>query len=187
MELSKPIVYEFDERLAMSQGASENISIEKILLDQIPGALNVNPSHEKNDRNGVDFWVEHESGKHLGIDCKVREEDWALKGFDDIALETFSVVEKNIKGWTLNQEKRTDYILWFWKETGRWMLIPFPMLLAAFSKRVTAWSKVYKKAKQKTYRSNGNHYHSECVFVPRRDLWAAIYEDFSGNPNRSYK
>jgi hypothetical protein len=182
---NNPIAYHFDERLKMSQGISENVSIITILLEQIPGAVNAHAAHEKNDRNGVDFWVEHASGKHIGIDCKVREEDWALRGHDDVALETFSVVEKNIHGWTLNDSKRTDYILWFWKETGRWMLVPFPMLCAVFTKNMGKWKSIYKTARQKTPRFNGQAYHSECVFVPRRELWAAIYQEFSGDPKFS--
>lgn len=179
---NNPIEYKFNERLVMSQGAQENTSIIAILLNQIPGAVNVHAAHEKNDRHGVDFWVEHSSGKHIAVDCKIREEDWLTKGKDDVALELWSVVEKNIPGWTLNEDKRTDYILWLWKDTGRWMLVPFPMLCAAFKKRRHEWAKKYHAPTQKTPRLNGNSYHSQCVFVPRRELWASIYQDFAGNP-----
>jgi hypothetical protein len=173
--------YDFDERSRMSQSESSNLSIAEILVGQIPGAVNAHQSHETNDRNGVDWWVEHSSGKHIGVDCKVREEDWSKKGFDDVALELWSVVEKKVVGWTLNESKRTDYILWFWRDTGRWMLIPFPFLVAVFKKNLNNWMGLYKKATQRTV-MNGFSYHSECVFVPRQVIWQEIYTHFSGRP-----
>lgn len=180
---NNPIEYGFDDRLVMSQGASTSLSIERILLDNIPGSLKANQAHEKNDRNGVDYWVEHASGKHLGVDVKVREKDFfnINSKYDDLALETYSVKEKKILGWTLNESKRTDYILWYWKDSGRWMLVPFPMLLAVFKKNLNSWVSTYKVSMQKTPTISGG-YHSECVFVPRKLLWEQIYLMYSGKP-----
>jgi ribose-phosphate pyrophosphokinase len=54
---------------------------------------------------------------------KVRDEDWAFKpgrnAADDLALETWSVIEKQVIGWTRNQSKMTDYVLWFWRDRRR--------------------------------------------------------------------
>ena len=38
----------------------------------------------------------------------------------DIALETWSVIEKLKIGWTRDLNKRSDYVLWFWLDTKRW-------------------------------------------------------------------
>jgi hypothetical protein len=176
--------YRFGEQLEMSQGVSENKSIGTILLSNIPGALNTYPAHEANDRNGTDWWVEREMGRWLSVDCKVREEDWSIKRTpkDDLALETWSVVEQNIPGWTRDSKKQTDYVLWLWKDTGRWCLVPFVMLCAVFQENWMDWKKQYQTDRQYTTRHNGASYHSECVFVPRRVVWATIYRRFSGQP-----
>jgi hypothetical protein len=177
------IEYDFHDRLALSQGISDSRNIRDVLLANIPGALNAHPAHVENDRNGTDWWIEHVAGHHLSVDCKVREEDWyAKRGEDDLALETWSVVEANVPGWTRNRHKRTDYVLWFWLDTGRWCLVPFAMLCRVFSDKWQEWSAEYKTSRQRTPRSNGTAYHSECVFVPRREVWAAIYRVFGGHP-----
>jgi len=173
-----PLEYGFNDRLEMSQGVSENESLKEILLTNIPSALQVNSAHTENDKNGTDYWVECLSGKFISVDCKVRSEDYAPKGFDDIALETWSVVEKKVVGWTRDKKKQTDYVLWHWQDTGRWLLIPFQMLCAVFDKKWLEWSNTYKTAKQ--YTPNHGGYHSECVFVPRKEVWAEIYRVFGG-------
>ena len=175
-----PHEYGFEERMTMSSGLSANTDVSRVLLEQIPGAVNATQAASVNDRQGVDWWVELSTARHLGIDAKVREEDWAPKGKDDLALETWSVVEKNVIGWTRDANKRCDYILWLWKDTGRFCLIPFPMLCRVFELNWSAWAHKYQLNQQYTKRQNGG-YHSECVFVPRRDVWAEIYRVFGGN------
>lgn len=180
-----PREYAFDERLQMSQGICESKSIEEILLKNLPGAQHVKRANSEDDRNGTDYWVYHERGEPFSVDVKVRSEDWATKPApftaDDLALETWSVVEKQVVGWTRNQSKMTDYVLWFWKPTGRWCLIPFAMLCAVFQDFWESWCKEFKVANQRTPRANGNSYHSQCVYVPRREVWAEIYRRFGGS------
>lgn len=168
--------------MAMSQGKSANNNVVEILLTNIPGAVNAYPAHSSNDRTGTDWWIEHRAGKFLSVDCKVRAEDWSAKNSstDDLALETFSVVEKNVVGWTRDDRKKTDYVLWLWIDTGRWLLVPFPMLCGVFTREWENWKSQFKTAQQRTVRDNGNSYHSECVFVPRRLVWKEIYKQYGG-------
>ena len=177
------IEYGFEERLAMSSGVAAVADVRYILLAQIPGAVNVTPAATANDKQGIDWWVELSTAKHLAIDAKVRSSDWAAKrpDEDDLALESWSVVEKNIVGWTRDPAKKCDYVLWLWQDTGRFCLIPFPMLCHVFTKNWQQWSSRFKTAKQKTVRQYGDCYHSECVFVPRREIWAEIYRVYGGD------
>ena len=119
-----------------------------------------------------------QSGNHLSVDVKIRAQDWSVKDepdrADDLALEIWSVCEKKIQGWTRDESKRTDYVLWYWSDTGRWCMIPFAMLCQAFREHWEAWSQEFRTATQRT----GN-YHSNCVFVPRRTIWNAIYNRFN--------
>jgi hypothetical protein len=176
--------YEFDERLAMSEGVCVTADVRTILLDNIPGALNVTKAHSDNDRAGVDWWIEMTGARFLAVDAKVRESDWAATHpeEDDLALETWSVVESQVPGWTRSEKKACDYVLWLWKDTGRFCLVPFQMLCKVFQCNWKAWSGKYKTRKQFTPRQNGNGYHSECVFVPRREVWAELYRTYGGQP-----
>lgn len=172
---------QFSERLAMSQGVSVSASIGEIILQNVPGAVNVESANGTDDRQGTDWWVTMLSGNKLSVDVKVREVDYKRKtNEDDLALETWSVVEKKICGWTRNAHKRTDYILWVWQDTGRWCLVPFQMLCRVMNDHWQEWSSVCRKAQQYTVQSSGG-YHSECIFVPRVEVWRAIYKRFGGD------
>ncbi|NBW15835.1 MAG: hypothetical protein EBR82_48395 [Caulobacteraceae bacterium] len=174
--------YDFDQQLMMSFGHAASVDVRDVLLSAIPGALDAREASRANDRLGVDWWVEMTNARHLAVDAKVREEDWLVghPSEDDLALETWSVVEKQVVGWTRDENKRCDYVIWLWKQTGRYCLVPFPMLCGVFSENWKMWSGVYKVSRQKTRRSDGSEYHSECVFVPRREVWARIYATYGG-------
>jgi len=163
----------------MSQGVVAGAAVRDILLANIPGSIDAREAGEADDRNGTDWWVDRTRGHPLGIDVKVRAKDWLLHGEDDLALETWSNVEAGRVGWTRDMSKQTDFILWWWKETGRWCLIPFHMLCAIMLERWATWAEIYKTARQKTPTGNGG-YHSECVFVPRVVVWREIYGRFGG-------
>ncbi len=180
------IEYAFDNQLVMSRGVAVNSDVAAILLREIPGAVAVQPAHRVNDRRGTDYWVEHVRGAHLSVDVKIRREDWAAKPepdrADDLALETWSVVNKKI-GWTRDPNKRTDFVLWIWTDTKRWCLVPFPMLCRVFQENWQEWSACYETRRQYTPEYGG--YQSECVFVPRSVVWDAIYHQHSGIPQEA--
>jgi hypothetical protein len=183
-----PREYAFDERMQMSQGISATRDIKTILMANIPGTRRVETANQDDDRHGTDYWVYHERGEPYSVDIKVRDEDWAFKpgrnAADDLALETWSVIEKQVIGWTRNQSKMTDYVLWFWRDSGRWCLVPFAMLCAVMQENWESWRRQFKTCRQHTPREFNNGYHSECVFVPRREVWATIYKRFGGSVMR---
>jgi hypothetical protein len=173
--------FSFHDQLVISTGTSANRAIGEILMGVIPGALRAIQALPVNDRQGVDWWIETKSGERVAIDCKIREDDPLPKyKKDDLALEVWSVVEKKVVGWSLDETKRTDYVFWLFKDTGRWCVVPFLMMVRAFKSRKDEWTASgsgYRVARQKT----DNRYHSECVFVDRRQLWAEIYRQAAGH------
>ena len=172
------IAYRFDQQLLMSSGTVPVATVESVLLEYIPGAARVERAGIYDDRNGTDWWVYRQCGRQLSIDAKVRASDWRARhpSEDDLALETWSVIERQRVGWTRDCAKQTDYILWLWSDTKRFCLIPFPLLLGVFQDNWESWLKCYKHSQQFT--PDGN-YHSECVFVPRNIVWRAIYQRYA--------
>lgn len=165
--------------MKMSAAPSSNGNIADILMGNIPSATTAVRAGTRDDRRGTDWWVNTQSGSQLSVDAKVRSQDYSLRGYDDLALETWSVIENEKVGWTLDETKRTDYVLWLWTKTGRWALVPFAMLQGVFKREHKAWVQQYGAHQQRTA-WRGGHYHSECVFVPRREVWAAIYRTYGG-------
>lgn len=182
-----PREYGFGERLGFSRGVSAGGGITDILMANIPGATDVTSAITQDDRNGTDHWVERSGLSDLSIDLKARESDPMTfrPPQDDLALETFSDVARETPGWTRDASKRTDYILWYFTPTGRWVLVPFPMLCAIFTDKWRAWRDKYQTATQQTNcetdRGGTRTWKSECVFVPRLSVWRAMYERYGGN------
>ena len=187
--------YGFNEQLTMSAGAVAEASVEKVVSEHIPGVVSVQRADVASDRKGVDYWVEM-PGRRLAVDAKVRAVDWWAKhpGEDDLALETWSVMgyrlpdgtdtqEPKVVGWTRDPSKNTDYVLWIWKDTGRFCLIPFPFLCRVFQDHWEMWRMMHRVSRQFTPTEGAaqSGWYSECVFVPRRDVWAEIYRRYAPN------
>lgn len=171
-------VFNFRQQLQMSEGVSLSFDFREVLLTEMPNATEIRRANQLDDRSGTDWWVDRHNNRPLSVDLKAREHDCRKYGNDDLALETWSVVEKRIIGWTRNSKKATDYILWFWNDTRRWCLVPFPMLCRVFSLLWQDWASIYRTEQQQTDR-NGEVYHSECVFVPREVVWDNIVRHYS--------
>lgn len=169
-----------------SDGKAQKLDVRKILIEQIPACIDVKRANEKEDRSGTDWWaIRREPLRPLSVDLKARQTDPTkdlAKPKDDLALETWSVIPANGNqgkvGWTRDEKKSTDYILWLFDSTSRWVLIPFHMLCKIFKLKWEAWRMVYQ-----TNQQDSGSWKSECVFVPRREIWAELYKHFGGSPN----
>lgn len=162
--------YDFNERRQWSEGF-EISGIDAILLARIPGATGVRKATAQEDRQGTDYWVERENGlPPLSVDTKIREPDYSLKGKDDLALETYSVVPSK-PGWTRDKSKRTDYVLWYWRDTGRFVLVPFPPLCAVFDRLWREWRETYGFCRQ-----SSGAWQSECCYVPREIVQRSLVD-----------
>jgi hypothetical protein len=181
-----PQSYGFQERLDFSNGhAPDPDSILPFLKSRIPNFRRVRKAAAVNDRAGCDYYIERHSLLSLGIDLKLRSEDFSIKPpnfADDLALETFSVIEKNIAGWTRDATKSADYILWFWKDTGRFFIVPFPPLCCVFQRYWKPWREQYGAVRQ--HSTGRSCWHSECVFVPRTVVVDTVGRWCSGHTSK---
>lgn len=168
--------FSFDERLRWSDGYASSSEIGLILREHIPGCVSVERADTTADRNGTDWWcIRTAPLRRLSVDAKVRSLDPIEQfGMDDLALETWSVIDKKV-GWTRDPSKHSDFILWLFTTTNRFVLIPFPMLCHVFSRKWREWSAAYRTEQQ-----NSGTWQSECVFVPRREMWAELYRVYGG-------
>jgi hypothetical protein len=164
--------YAFLQMVAYSHGhAPDPDSVLPYLRDRIPN-FRLARAPNGNDRQGVDYVIERHNLPSLGIDLKLRATNFSVRGEDDLALETWSVVEKNIPGWTRDPFKACDFVLWFWRDTGRYFIVPFPPLCWTFEREWELYRTFFRTERQRT--AGRVSWTSECVFVPRTVVMADI-------------
>lgn len=179
--------YDFNDQWRMSEGFGSEKSDEDFILSRFPNAIKVEKAERRDDRNGTDRWITMESGEIESLDMKVRTKDFSVYGpaKDDVALELWSKLNEKV-GWTRDTNKRTNWIMWKWNDTKRYLLMPFPWLCSVFSVQWPAWYELYDHPIQDTVDKNTGKlkWQSQCIYVPRKVLWVAIYDQFGGVPGR---
>ena len=102
----------FYEKLSYSLGHQQTVDCN-ILRSHIPKCIGVEKTSVDIDRTGVDYIATLQGGTKIFIDAKTRTPGCSRywKGEPELAIETWSVVEKKIPGWTFNEKSDVDYIL----------------------------------------------------------------------------
>jgi hypothetical protein len=168
----------FQKLKRATQHAETNARVIKALATAF-ATDNVKQGTHAEDKTGVDYWVHTNDNRAIGVDVKFRSTDRKRRGYDDLALETWSEIERSKIGWTRDANKMTDYVAWFWLDTGRYCILPFHLLRAVFTDKWEAWRQQYGYHHQVTSIPGQPRFTSECVFVPRTTVWRAIYEHCS--------
>lgn len=128
----------------------------------------------KNERAGDDLGIDYfviKNGRTINVDAKVR--DVAFADYEDVAIETWSNVENQKIGWSRDDNKLTDYVIWLWTD-GECKVVDFRLLCNVVKKNWEQWIQEKQTARQKT---NGL-YTSECVFVSIKELDDLLFDEF---------
>lgn len=133
-----------------------------MLRQAFPTAIEAYECPERYDRAGWDIAL-LTSETIFGLDIKFRSKDPRSWGCDDLAIELWSNVEANVRGYTSNL---TDYIVWYYQSTGRVVVVPY----SAFKHKIDQYRSEFvenlKLYTQETFGSNGRTYRSIHCYVP---------------------
>ena len=165
----------FENELKKSQECKPAI---EPFLQHAFGTTNLKVATTQEDINGIDYWATISPTSKYSIDLKSREKDY---GNNDVALELISKMNGcNKIGWTLDLKKQTDYILFFWRDTKRKVLFPFPILRKVFMDNKDYWMKKYEdniKIQNTLDKNTGEVlWRSQCIFIPLKLLWEKLKE-----------
>lgn len=134
------------DRIAASRALSTS-DVRKKLIHLYPTITRIEKSKREDDMRGVDFWVNHQSGR-FGVDVKIMSTDPIQNyGRETLVLEQFSDVNKNSPGWTLDREHITDLVVWYFVPTARIFVLDYRVLREAFITNVTEWSHTHQVLK----------------------------------------
>lgn len=169
-------VRDFNTDKAMSDQPAVVEAIKAACQVQWPDLLGIERAHQLNDLIGVDYWLEFQGGVKRTLDVKVRKDDYSLPSHGTrqdsrtACLELVSNTTTNKAGWSLDPAKITDYVLFYYKESGAAIFYDARQLRAA----VIHYLPELKQRGKPSVQSTGR-YQSTSLFVSHRELGAAIY------------
>jgi len=143
------------DKLAWSRGIARDTDAETI-RSMIPGCVSVEQATVELDRKGIDFIATLRRGATINVDIKARAAGvsryWRaapLYGVvapePELTIEIWSMMPHNGRpgkaGWTLDESKLTDYVLYLFDatDTHEAFLLPFQLLRMATVRNLDAW------------------------------------------------
>ncbi len=124
------------------------------------------------DRAGCDYVLTYAAFPDIAFsaEIKTRSSDPQRFGKDDLAIEWWSDIERGKPGWSIDPSKRSDFILTVFRDTGR-IAGPYRYreLRAAANAHFSDW-----RASFRPHRQQNSGWISECSFIPRSALEAAM-------------
>ena len=160
--------YAFKERLDWSKGNAGANDAETIMT-LLSGCALVEAASKELDKKGIDFVATLRRGATVNIDVKRREKGVSRywKGEPELTLEQWSVcpseTHTGVVGWTLDERKQTDYVLYVFDKSDCELafLLPFQLLRMAFRRNNKTWRDHFRVGRCSTE----NRYETESVFV----------------------
>lgn len=174
---------DFFKKLRYSLGEQQKFD-KDILKNHIPFCVSVEKTDTETDKTGIDYVATLRGGAKIYIDAKTREPGCSRywKGEPELAIETWSVVEHRITGWTFKESSQVDYILYTFPEQDckEYFFIPFQSLRKASIDNWHKWTSEYKRKKQVN-----RTYHSEAMFIPASVVLDAVQETMKGDTSNT--
>lgn len=179
--MSTAPIYNFNERLAFSQGARCDNDCATIRA-MLPGCVECVKSDAALDRKGVDYIATLSGGATVYIDAKTRARGCSRfwkDGEPDLAIGLWSVIPCAMRpvragkvGWTFDEAKITDLILYTFdpSDCGDVFLLGFQTLRMAAIKYRAEWIRQFFNGSLQ--RSNG--WTSMALFIPASVVQSAM-------------
>lgn len=185
------MIYDFDERLEFSMGIRKTSDMDTIMA-LLDGCCSVSPYDCGGNDNGIDYIATLRRGTKVNIDVKTRElgcsRFWKNKE-PELAIEIWSVmpggafltpVHSAKAGWTLDESKSTDLVLYTFNanDSNMAFLLPFQSLRMAARKTICDWMSRFKVDIQSS-RRGALQWQSQAVFVPADAVISAVQATFA--------
>lgn len=156
------VVHDFQERLEYSAELSDEnawVDFYKRIWPDMIAAVRID-KHSQLQKWGIDREILLPNGKRFSIDEKKREvdygdllvEEWSVADYDP---KTKTVLKGRKIGWSLDKDKRCDFIAYSIPSAGKCYLLPFELTRKACEHNLDRWKKLPraypKAAKNKDY------------------------------------
>ena len=124
---------------------------------------------------GIDILAIMADGAAVPVELKTLKTDpLSAWGRDELPLELASCVERGTRGFLSQGGKRTKFVLFLFRDSGRSVCVAFRALAAVFRRCSDQWACRFQTATQTTH-GFYETYHSRCVFVPVAEIRMEIH------------
>jgi hypothetical protein len=152
----------FTARMKFAESSEVDLACRKIMEERVPNC-SIRRGTLEEDISGIDYQITAPNGKAISVEFKIRSKDHGR----DLCLEYISSIEDFRIGWTVDPSKVTDFVVWYWTDTRRWVAYDYKHLRAAAKAHAFAWlSKGFKQIENSTEKVKSRNYHSRAAFVP---------------------
>jgi len=178
--MSNVVVHDFQERLEYSAELSDEsawVAFYKRIWPDMLAAIRIDKDSQ-HQRWGIDREILLINGKRFTIDEKKREKDygdllveeWSVADYDP---QTRTVLHGRKIGWSLDKDKRCDFIAYSIPSAGKCFLLPFELTRKTCEHNIEKWKKL-PKAYPKPAKNNG--YWTINVAVPWEVFKVAMFQ-----------
>lgn len=163
------MTHDFNERLSMSERASDEPFWDSIYRSAFPDLINhmTTTGNTQSQRLGIDRILHLSSGRTLYIDEKKRE-----SVYSDILLEYLSVDTTGAPGW-IEKPLHIDYLAYAFMPTRCAYLFPWHVLQRAWRVNKQRWMSAYKPVV-----AQNNGYRTHSLPIPIAVLQNAVKDAF---------
>lgn len=143
--------YDFNECIEKTKKYIESANT---LIKDFFGAEEIKKSDLRNDINGTDFLVTNKNGLHQTVDVKYMHN--LSYDANKILIEIKHInLDGSLRrhGWTFEQSKNTDWIVYYFAMDNKIRVIPFLLLRKISVLKIDEWKKKYNvgNVKNKNY------------------------------------
>lgn len=180
------MILSFEDCLGRSKGSQAELDVAALRAFFGDSVDRVESCGISDDMAGIDYRVVLRRGATINVDAKLRLgclRHWRDPSDPELTLEVWSKIPSSVApdgrpGWTLDESKLTDYVLWTWDpdECGQRILMPFQLLRATFRSRCREWVSRYRGNRSSNLGASGARWESECVYVPASVVWRAMLD-----------
>lgn len=185
--MNNVVIHDFQERLEYSATLSDEpawVAFYRRLWPEMLAAVSIDKNSQF-QKWGIDREILLPNGKRFTVDEKKREKDygdllfeeWSVADFD---YKTKKVIRGKKIGWTLDPDKRCDFVAYSIPNAGKCFLLPFELTRQTFKHNLNSWKAKGTSWYPKAAENKG--YTTINVAVPfpvfRVALWEQMHRKF---------
>lgn len=162
----------FEESLEKSHDASylfDEIYREHLFKHREIEEIHRTPEYSPLQKKSIDTFVKIKNGASYKFEEKIR-----LKKYNDILIETLSIIDPPKTGWSLSKEMRCEYIIYGYLETKEFHVWPALIYQAACEKYIDRFKDKFSTRIATSQSKYYEKWNTEYILVPTDYFFKAL-------------